>query len=173
MKNSEKTRKLIERMDLFKEDAYKTFANRPKETRANTYKIVEEVEKIGLSGVVINPNYENNTCAVYFKHGTMGKMIEKCILPIFKDYNLEVEYQLKLLDLVEKSKNNQYSVSYLKSKLNDFLRRVMKNNKNNIKPMLKEVDYVFSGIASRKLVALENKQKREERKRIKTNNPNK
>ena len=63
MKNSEKTRKLIERMDLFKEDAYKTFANRPKETRVNTYKIVEEVEKIGLSGVVINPNYENNTCA--------------------------------------------------------------------------------------------------------------
>ena len=41
MKDSEKTRELIKRMDLFKEDAYKTFANRPRETRVNTYKIVE------------------------------------------------------------------------------------------------------------------------------------
>lgn len=170
MKNSEKTRKLIERMDLFKEDAYKTFSNRPKETRANTYKIVEEVEKMGLSGVVINPNYENNTCAVCFKYGTMKKVIEKCILPIFKDYNLDVNDQLKLLDLVKENKNKQYNVDNLRKFLQ---KKFAKKYKNNIKFALKEIDYVFSGISSRKLVALENKQKREERKRIKTSNPNK
>ena len=83
MKDSEKTRELIKRMDLFKEDAYKTFANRPRETRVNTYKIVEEVEKVGLSGITINPNYENNTCAVYFKYGTMKKSNRKmCITNI-------------------------------------------------------------------------------------------
>ena len=168
MKNSEKTRELIKRMGLFKDDAYKTFANRPKETRINTYKIVEEVERIGLSGVVINPNYENNTCATYLKYGTMKRVIEKCILPIFKDYNLDVECQLKLLDLVKKNKNKQCNVNKLKYALVGLLHENTKKNKNNIKPVLKEVDYVFSGISSRKLVALENKQKREERKRIKT-----
>lgn len=167
MKNSEKTRELIKRMDLFKDDAYKTFANRPKETRINTYKIVEEVERIGLSGVVINPNYESNTCATYLKYGTMKRVIEKCILPIFKDYNLDVECQLKLLDLVKKNKNKQCNVNKLKYALVGLLHENTKKNKNNIKPVLKEVDYVFSGISSRKLVALENKQKKEERKRIK------
>lgn len=172
MKDSEKTRELIKRMDLFKEDAYKTFANRPRETRVNTYKIVEEVEKMGLSGIIINPNYENNTCAVYFKYGTMKKVIEKCILSIFKDYDLDVECQLELLDLVKENKNKQCSVGTLRYALDGILHENTKKNKNNIKPVLKEVDYVFSGISSRKLVALENKQKREERKCIKTSNPN-
>ena len=173
MKDSEKTRELIKRMDLFKEDAYKTFANRPKETRINTYKIVEEVERMGLSGIVINPNYENNTCTMYLKYGTMKRVIENCILPIFKDYNLDVECQLELLDLAKRNKDKQCSVNRLKYMLDSLLSENTKKNKNNIKPVLKEVDYVFSGISSRKLVALENKQKREERKCIKTNNPDK
>ena len=95
----------------------------------------------------------------------MKKVIEKCILPIFKDYNLDVNDQLKLLDLVKENKNKQYNVDNLRKFLQ---KKFAKKYKNNIKFALKEIDYVFSGISSRKLVALENKQKREERKRIKT-----
>lgn len=154
--------KLIKLVRLRVEKGYKVLANRGVANRENGLKLIQEVESIGLAGIKVNIERNNGKYIVNneIKKGTTEKTLNNCILPILKDYDTSVESQSRVLEFTDNLKSKNYTCKSIMQ----YIEMTLINEDNYVDIMM-EVDYVFSRLLEKKLIALENKQKREERKR--------